>query len=102
MENYIEQRALHEMFNSLLWKYSMQHDGDKIDWSNKKQKKFSIHYDASYGFANRGGWFIDFNTYYISTGTVYFITREIAQAAIKEIIFPFIEEHPNFKMASST
>ena len=27
----MEQRALHETLNRLLWRYSMEHEGDKID-----------------------------------------------------------------------
>ena len=38
----MEQRALHETLNRLLWRYSMEHDGDKIDWSDKTKYKYKL------------------------------------------------------------
>ena len=38
----IEQRALHEILNRLLWRFSMEHDGDKINWNNFEKPKYTI------------------------------------------------------------
>ena len=37
-EELLRQRALEEILARRLWRYSMEHDGDKIDWSNNKSK----------------------------------------------------------------
>ena len=41
-EELLKQRALEEILARRLWRYSMEHGGDKIDWSNKQQGKFAI------------------------------------------------------------
>lgn len=91
-KNIMEQRALHETLNRLLWRYSMQHDGDKIDWSDIAEHKYKIYYN-NYDKL----WTIDSNQYSISVGDIYFFTRDIAEAAIEKVIKPFMREHPDFK-----
>ena len=44
----MEQRALHETLNRLLWRYSMEHDGDKINW-NTVSDKWAIYYEHDTG-----------------------------------------------------
>lgn len=86
----MQQRAYHETLNRLLWRFSMQNDGNKIDWSNDEQRKYYIYYDHSY------------KTFYIDwleatqSYETYYYTEEIAQRAIDEIIRPFMKEHPDF------
>ena len=87
----MEQRALHETLSRLLWRFSMQNDGDKIDWRCKTTSKYRIYFD------NEDKEFsIDNNQYCIDITTIYFNTCEIAQRAIEEIILPFMKEHPEF------
>lgn len=85
----MEQRALHETLNRLLWRYSMQHGGDEMcDTSDK----YCIHYYADnkkYGVLAQRGWI-----YYL--GELYFNSKEIANNAIEEIVKPFMEQHPEF------
>lgn len=90
----IEQRALHETLSRLLWRFSMQNDGDKIDW-NVTSRKYFITYDY------RDEEFrVDY--YQTSIGcalkstTEYFYSVDIAKRAIEEIVIPFMEEHPEF------
>lgn len=93
----MEQRALHETLNRLLWRYSMEHDGNKIVWDlefGKIPTKFFIHY--KYGI-KKPHWAVC-NEYNLrQVDAVYFYTKEIAEAAIKEIIEPFMKAHPEFK-----
>ncbi len=90
--NLMQQRAYSETLNRLLWRYSMEHDGDKIDWnSGVTQRKYYILLDrnkfaVTWGYTCRH----PFNTYFISQG--------VAEAAIKEIIQPFMEAHPDFEI----
>ena len=91
-EELLKQRALEEILARLLWRYSMEHGGDKIDWSNSQQSKFVIHCDA-----------ID-DSFYITSNencqiinTTYFVDYETAMNAIKEVVEPFMKEYPDFK-----
>lgn len=81
----MEQRALHETLNRLLWRYSMEHDGDKI-----KENCYG-------GIKCRNGVFESFTAYGHSVGRVQFYDEQIAENAIEQIIKPFMEAHPEFK-----
>ena len=79
----IEQRALHETLNRLLWRYSEMHGGGE----------------------KRGGYFIYLSNMedmrvghctYAGCGDVYFRKKEVAEAAIKEVVEPFMAAHPEF------
>lgn len=87
----MKQRALHEALNRLLWRYSMEHGGDKIDFQSDKDK-WCIAYDQNYQ---------DLKAYMFTSyhyiGAIYFNTKEIALGAIEEIIKPFMKAHPEFK-----
>ena len=87
----MEQRALHETLNRLLWRYSMEHDGDKINWKNHSIKIKICHdnHNNTFGF-DKNSFLNDFNS-------VYFFSTEIANNAIEEIIKPFMKAHPDFK-----
>lgn len=90
-EELLKQRALEEILARRLWRYSMEHGGDKIDWSDGRDK-FAIYYDAE------NGWFyITNNVDCQIISTVYFVDRETAINAIKEIVEPFMKDYPDFK-----
>lgn len=91
-EELLKQRALEEILARRLWRYSMEHDGDKIDWSNSQQDKFAIFYDAA-----DGSFYITNNVGCQITSTTYFVDRETAMNAIKEVAEPFMKEYPGFK-----
>lgn len=86
----MEQRALHETLNRLLWRFSMQNGGNKIDWKNTSQFKWRIYFDY---FMNK---FCTVNVAFIKDNCPYFISKELAKQAIEEIIKPFMKEHPEF------
>lgn len=81
----IEQRALHETLNRLLWRYSMEHDGDKI-----RENCYG-------GIKCSNGVFESFTAYGHSVGRIQFYDEFIAANAIEEIIKPFMAAHPEFK-----
>lgn len=87
----MKQHALHMKLNNLLWRYSMTHGGDSIDWNDVSETKFNIYYGAE---ADE----FRLSTYSISKdfGVVHFASEETAEAAIEEIVKPFIAEHPDF------
>ena len=83
----MEQRALHETLNRLLWRYSEEHGGDG-EWDMKRG-----HYYIGVAYNN----ILPFGTSAEKTqGVVYFKYEEIAKAAIEEIVKPFMEQHPEF------
>lgn len=84
-------QAYRETLNRLLWRFSMEHDGDKIDWSNVSNK-YCIYY-----VHDNNEWTIESNQYCRNIGAVYFYSLQIAQQAIEEIVKPFMKECPDFK-----
>ena len=86
----MEQRALHVILNQQLWRYSMQHGGRECDWGNMAVEKWLIKRDG-------GDIFVD--SYYTvhGIGEVAFASKEAAEAAIEEIVKPFMEKHPEFR-----
>ena len=78
-EELLKQRALHETLDRLLWRFSMQNDGDKIDWNDLFSNKYFIYYDVEIEKYE-----VNFN-HGTKRNTVYFHTREIAQKAMDEI-----------------
>lgn len=87
----LQQRAYHETLSRLLWRFSMQNDGDKIDWDNEFQRKYFIYYDIKYDKTFNIG-----EICYSHSQDIFFHTKEIAQRAIDEIVLPFMKEHPDF------
>ena len=89
----MEQRALHETLNRLLWRYSMMHNkGDNYCWNGN-----NLHYRIYYSFLDRT-FKVDCNDIHKIVGAIYFDSREIAQNAINEIVLPFMKAHPEFKL----
>ena len=90
-EELLKQRALEEILARRLWRYSMEHGGDKIDWGDG-QRKYAIYYDAEDGL-----FYTTSNTSCQTINTTYFVDRETAMNAIKEVVEPFMKEYPGFK-----
>ena len=92
-KNIMRQHALHMQLNNLLWRYSMTHGGDSIDWYDRSKAKVVIYYNAAldkFGCSRCAGF-----KYF---GDVPFDSEETAIAAIEEIVKPFIAEHPDFDL----
>lgn len=79
----MERWALHETLTRLLWRYSEMNGGGE----------------------KRGGYFIYRSNMedmrvghctYATCGDVYFRKKEVAEAAIEEVVTPFMEAHPEF------
>ena len=91
-EKMMQQQAYRETLNRLLWRYSMEHKGNEINWSDDTQAKWSVCFDHKHN-----SWEY-LEIYRLDRyGSVYFLTREIAESATKEIIKPFMAQHPDFK-----
>lgn len=85
----LKKRALYETLNRRLWRYSMEHDGDKINWDRDGEKY--------YIFYNTGSkkWLVG-SICHSWDFAVFFYSLEIAKKAIKEVVIPFIEKNPEF------
>ena len=90
-EELLDQRALEEILARRLWRYSMEHDGDKIDWNSNKSK-YIIYYNAENGL-----FYTTNNVISQAINTTYFIDRKTAVDAIEMVIKPFMKEYPSFK-----
>ena len=89
----MQQQAYRETLNRLLWRYSMEHQGDELDWGTKVKGKCIIQYNHTRReFRSARVYTVEY------VGSVTFATMEIAENAIREIIEPFIAEHPDFKL----
>lgn len=87
----IKQRALHETLSRLLWRFSMTHGGDEIDWSDADSCKYYIFYNyKNKSFGALGDCFCR------CASECYFSDFPTAEQAIKEIVMPFLEQHPEF------
>ena len=91
-KEFLKLRALEEILARRLWRYSMEHGGDKFDWSNSQQNKFAIYCSGSNGL-----FYITTNAISQTINTTYFVDRETALNAIKEVVEPFMKEYPSFK-----
>lgn len=95
----MERRALHEILNRLLWRYSMEHKANEFKYSNTGRK---IRYSIGY-WESDDTWRSDGPGFHVTTYArgyelcPYFESEEIALNAIKEIVEPFMAEHPEFK-----
>lgn len=87
----MEQRALHETLNRLLWRYSMQHGGGEIDWIDYSKAKYLIY------LKDNGVYCVDYVCSTLDIGAVHFCSSATAEAAIEEIVKPFMAEHPEFR-----
>lgn len=85
----MEQRALHETLNRLLWRYSEEHGGDN-EWDMKGQN------DHWYICGSPGAFAVDYQNFHKRIGNVYFAESGIAYDAIRDIVEPFMAEHPEF------
>lgn len=86
----MEQRALHEILNRQLWRFSCENGELENKW-NYRNPHFFIHYDLRF---KQFEYSICKECQY--QGVIYFPSMEIARKAVDEIIKPFMEEHPDF------
>lgn len=87
----MEQKALHQNLNDLLWKFTIENGWNDELWEDCDMEKYYIYFDY-----HRKIFGIDYNMFFKKQGTIYFISEEIAQRAIDEIVKPYMEEHPEF------
>ena len=84
----MNQRAMHETLNRLLWRYSEQHGGD-AEWDGNNQHFYIVIDDKEEPkFSN--------SVYCRNVSVIYFREMETAICAIDDVVKPFLAEHPDF------
>lgn len=85
----IEQRALHEILNRLLWRFNEMHGGD-VQWDGDKEH-FYIFYNE---ITNK--YIVGCYAHVKAQGVIYFPSLKLAQEAIETVVKPFVAKHPDF------
>lgn len=89
-KDFAKQVALHQLLYRKLLKYACEHDAADCDWNDDTTTKYFITgIQAEDAFRVECAWVWKSNF-------VYFNSTDVAEAAIKDIIRPFMEEHPEF------
>lgn len=89
-EAFAKQVALHQLLYRKLLKFAYDNECEDREWGTKYEH-CRIYYDV-----DSDKFDIDVNDAFKYQG-VYFSTRRGAERAIKEVIKPFMKEHPEFK-----
>lgn len=88
-EQFAEQVALHQLLYRKLLKFAYDNRFEDIEWNNLN--------DHWYIFYNYAGCCFDCQRNDgCKSQNVYFSSEEAAERAIKEVVRPFMKEHPNF------
>lgn len=90
-EEFAEQMSLKWLLSRKLEKYAWDNNAEDVEW-DRHNSHFCIHY-----FISRQHFVVGEYGDGKITGIVYFSDRDVAEDAIKDVIEPFMKEHPNFK-----
>lgn len=89
-EQFAEQVALHQLLYRKLLKFAYDNECEDTEWNNLN--------DHWYIFYNYAGCCFDCRRNDgCKSQNVYFSSEEAAERAIKEVVRPFMKEHPEFK-----
>lgn len=89
--SFANQIALHQLLYRKLLKFAYEQGYEDVAEWNCCNLHYRIHYtygDNKFDVAN--------NDVYKNQGAVYFATQDGAECAIKEVVEPFVKEHPEF------
>ena len=91
-KEFAEQVMLHQLLYRKLLKYSYDNDAEDCEWDGQ-----NTHYLICYDKTNGEGAVDRAYRYKTIQGAVYFSKEKVAEQAIKDVLKPFMKEHPNFK-----
>lgn len=86
----LKKRAAEETLLRKMWRFSLTHDGDKIDWNNEDTQKWYLGLGSEKGVVISGAYV------FRQTGTIYFNSIEVAEEAKKEFGKEFKEVYGNY------
>lgn len=89
-EELLKKRAAEENLLRKMWRFSLTHDGDKIDWNNENTQKWYL------AFASKSrGVIVSFVNTLRQMSVIYFNSKEAAEEAQKEFGKEFKEVYGN-------
>lgn len=89
-EQFAKQVSLHQLLYRKLLKFAWDNEAeDTLEWDAK-----NVHYGISYDCHNHK-FILEVAIIYKNNG-VYFSSKEAVERAIKEVVEPFMKEHPEF------
>ena len=90
-KDFANQVYLHELLNRKLLKYAWDSEGEDCLWDEDGQTPhYCIYFDIKKDHFAVGA------NHYCRSQNIYFSSGEVAKQAIKDVIKPFMEEHPDF------
>ena len=89
-KEFAKQIALHQLLYRKLLKFSYDNGCDDIEWDLRNR-----HWYIFYNYTDKH-FYVQSNDLY-KHQDVYFASRARAERAIKEVVEPFIKEHPEFE-----
>lgn len=90
-EDFANQVYLRELLNRKLLKYAWDNEAEDCDWTNAHNEHWYISRNCGKATVYK-----TWSTGSKDLGVVYFSRQEVAKQAIKDIVKPFMEEHPEF------
>lgn len=88
-EELLKKRVAEENLFRKMWRFSLTHDGDKIDWNNENTQKWYLGLDSKKGVIISGVYVLR------QMGVIYFNSKEAAEEAQKEFGKEFKEVYGN-------
>lgn len=85
----MEQRALHETLNRLLWRFNEMHGGD-VQWDGDNQHFYIFYNEIT------NNCLVSSYAHVKAQGVIYFPSEKLAQEAIETVVKPFVAKHPDF------
>ena len=89
-EDLLEKRVAEETLLRKMWRFSLTHDGDKIDWNNEDTQKWYLYFDSKRRVM------VSFVNVLRQMSVIYFNSKEAAEEAKKEFGKEFKEVYGNY------
>lgn len=89
---FAKQVALQQLLYRKLLKYAYENDAEDCEWNGD-----NLHYCIVHDNRDCGRYFVSYRDYLKDISTTYFSKKGVAEQAIKDVVKPFMEEHPEFE-----
>lgn len=86
----MEQRALHETLNRLLWRFNEMYGGGDVQWDGDNNHFYIFYNEIT------NNYLVGCYAHVKTQGVIYFSSEKLAQEAIETIVKPFVAKHPEF------
>lgn len=90
-KEFAEQMSLKWLLNRKLEKYAWDNKAEDIEWDRNNE-----HFFIYYNYVDKK-FYIAVTSVWKENYVVYFSDSDVGKSAIKDVIEPFMKEHPNFK-----